>query len=83
MLGALGLLFARFTGTKGLLDNDLKPVLEGMKQHLMKKNIAMDITEKVCKGVSQSLVQKIVGGFQSTSDAQSTQCHDLPGFYLI
>jgi signal recognition particle receptor subunit alpha len=83
LLGALGLLFARFTGTKVLLDNDLKPVLEGMKQHLMKKNIAMDITEKVCKGVGQSLVWKIVGGFQSTFDAHSTHCHDLQGFYLI
>ena len=82
-LGALGSLFARFTGTKVLSEDDLKPVLEGMKQHLMKKNVAKDISEKVCEGVGQSLVGKKVGGFQSSSDAHSTQCLDLLGFYLI
>lgn len=68
-LGALGSLFARFTGTKVLSEDDLKPVLEGMKQHLMKKNVAKDIAEKVCEGVGQSLVGKKVGGFQTTSAA--------------
>jgi signal recognition particle receptor subunit alpha len=75
-LGALGSLFARFTGTKVLSEDDLKPVLEGMKQHLMKKNVAKDISEKVCEGVGQSLVGKKVGGFQSTFDAYSTQRND-------
>jgi signal recognition particle receptor subunit alpha len=78
-LGALGSLFARFTGTKVLSEDDLKPVLEGMKQHLMKKNVAKEIAEKVCEGVGQSLVGKKVGGFQSTSDAHST----APGFTRI
>ncbi|KAH9079181.1 P-loop containing nucleoside triphosphate hydrolase protein [Lactarius deliciosus] len=68
-LGALGSLFARFTGTKVLSEDDLKPVLEGMKQHLMKKNVAKDIAEKVCEGVGQSLVGKKVGGFQTTNAA--------------
>lgn len=64
-LGALGGLFARFTGGKVLTQDDLKPVLEGMKQHLMKKNVAMDIAEKVCEGVGEGLVGKKVGGLQS------------------
>lgn len=64
-LGALGSMFARLTGSKVLTEEDLKPVLEGMKQHLMKKNVAMDIAEKVCEGVGESLVGKKVGGFQS------------------
>lgn len=72
-LGALSSLFARFTGTKILSEDDLKPVLEGMKQHLMKKNVAKGISEKVCEGVGQSLVGKKVGGFQSKSGAHSTQ----------
>ncbi|EIM90217.1 P-loop containing nucleoside triphosphate hydrolase protein [Stereum hirsutum FP-91666 SS1] len=68
-LGALGSMFARLTGSKVLTEEDLKPVLEGMKQHLMKKNVAMDIAEKVCEGVGESLVGKKVGGFQTTSAA--------------
>ena len=48
-----------------LTEEDLKPVLEGMKQHLMKKNVAKEIAEKVCEGVGESLVGKKVGGFQS------------------
>lgn len=64
-LGALGSLFARLTGSKILTEQDLKPVLDGMKQHLMKKNVAKDISEKVCESVGETLVGKKVGGFQS------------------
>ena len=65
-LGALGSIFARLTGSKVLAEEDLKPVLEVMKQHLMKKNVAKDISEKICEDVGQGLVGQKVGGFQST-----------------
>jgi len=68
-LGTLGSLFARFTGSKVLSEADLNPVLEGMQQHLMKKNVAKEIAEKVCEGVGESLVGKKVGGFQTTNAA--------------
>lgn len=61
-----GFLFARLTGSKTLTEEDLKSVLEGMKQHLMKKNVAKEIADKVCEGVGESLVGQKVGGFQST-----------------
>ncbi|KAI0094038.1 SRP54-type protein [Irpex rosettiformis] len=67
--GLLSNVFARLTGSKVLTQDDLKPVLEGMKQHLMKKNVAKEIADKVCEGVSESLVGKKVGSFQSTSSA--------------
>ncbi|KAK2467045.1 hypothetical protein APHAL10511_001303 [Amanita phalloides] len=68
-LGALGSIFARLTGSKILTDKDLRPVLEGMKQHLMKKNVARQIAEKVCEGVGKSMVGKKVGSFQTTNTA--------------
>ncbi|KAG8217317.1 signal recognition particle, alpha subunit, N-terminal-domain-containing protein [Butyriboletus roseoflavus] len=68
-LGSLGFLFARLTGSKVLTEDDLKPVLEGMKQHLMKKNVAKEIADKVCEGVGENLVGKKVGGFQTTNNA--------------
>lgn len=64
-LGALGSLFARLTVSKVLTEQDLKPILEGMKLHLMKKNVAMEIAEKICEGVGEGLVGKKLGGFQS------------------
>lgn len=64
-LGTFGSIFARLTGSKVLTEADLKPVLEAMKQHLMKKNVAMNIAEKVCEGVGENLIGKKVGGFQS------------------
>ncbi|TFK29772.1 signal recognition particle binding protein [Coprinopsis marcescibilis] len=60
-MGTIGSLFARLTGSKVLTEEDLKPVLEGMKQHLMKKNVARDISEKVCEGVGETLVGKKIG----------------------
>ncbi|KAG7086592.1 hypothetical protein E1B28_002537 [Marasmius oreades] len=67
--GALSSLFTRLTGSKILTEQDLKPVLEGMKQHLMKKNVAKEIADKVCEAVGESLVGKKVGGFQSINSA--------------
>jgi signal recognition particle receptor subunit alpha len=64
-LGAFSSILARLTGSKILTESDLKPVLEAMKQHLMKKNVAMEISEKVCEGVGENLVGKKVVGFQS------------------
>ncbi|CAA7267922.1 unnamed protein product [Cyclocybe aegerita] len=68
-MGTLGSIFARLTGSKVLTEADLKPVLEVMKQHLMKKNVAMEISEKVCEGVGESLVGKKVGSFQTINNA--------------
>jgi signal recognition particle receptor subunit alpha len=48
-----------------LTEADLKPVLDGMKQHLMKKNVAKEIADRVCEGVGESLIGKKVGSFQS------------------
>lgn len=64
-MGVLGSVFARLTGSKVLTEADLKPVLESMKQHLMKKNVAKEIADKICEGVGEGLVGKKVGGFQS------------------
>ncbi|KAF8969901.1 signal recognition particle binding protein [Flammula alnicola] len=68
-LGKFSSLFSRLTGSKVLTEADLKPVLDAMKQHLMKKNVAMEIADKVCESVGESLVGKKVGGFQTINNA--------------
>ncbi|KAF8905984.1 SRP54-type protein [Gymnopilus junonius] len=64
-----GSIFARLTGSKALTEADLKPVLDAVKHHLMKKNVAVDIAEKVCEGVGESLIGRKVGGFQTVNNA--------------
>lgn len=67
--GYVSSLFSRLTGlagsTRPLTKEDLAPVLAGMKDHLMKKNVARDIAERVCDGVGKSLEGSKVGGFKS------------------
>lgn len=65
--GGIGGLFARLTGSKVLTREDLAPVLAAMKDHLMKKNVAVDIADKICEGVGDSLVGKKTGGFGGES----------------
>ncbi|KIY66116.1 signal recognition particle binding protein [Cylindrobasidium torrendii FP15055 ss-10] len=64
-----GSLFARLTGSKTFTEADLQPVLEAMKQLLMKKNVAKDIADKVCQGVGENLLGAKAGSFQTTNSA--------------
>ena len=58
-------MFARLTGKKILTNEDLRPVLVEMERHLMSKNVAKDISEKLCDGVGAALVGKKLGGLAS------------------
>lgn len=78
--GTMGSIFARLTGSKVLNEADLNPVLEAMKQHLMKKNVAMEIADKVCEGVGEILVGKKIGSFQSEARSISTWFRVLTPF---
>ncbi len=64
----LSALFSRLstlTSTKTLTKEDLAPVLQEMEKHLMGKNVAKDIAEKLCDSVGSALVGKKLGGFTS------------------
>lgn len=63
--GSLSSLFARVTGSsRTLTKEDLEPVLSGMKDHLMQKNVAQEIAIKICEGIGESLVGKRVTGYR-------------------
>ncbi|WVQ86159.1 hypothetical protein IAT38_008327 [Cryptococcus sp. DSM 104549] len=64
--------FSRLTGSKTLTQADLAPVLVEMEKHLMGKNVAKDIAEKLCESVGAALVGKKLGGLSSVkSEVQS------------
>jgi len=58
-------LFSRLMGKKTLSKEDLAPVLAEMEKHLMAKNVAKDIAEKMCESVGAALVGKKLGGLTS------------------
>lgn len=63
--GGWSRMLARLTGKKVLTQDDLRPVLVDMEKHLMSKNVAKDIAEKLCNGVGAALVGKKLGGLTS------------------
>ncbi|KAL7414058.1 SRP54-type protein [Mrakia frigida] len=65
VVGGMSSWFTRLTGGKVLTKGDLKPVLEAMEKHLMSKNVAKGIAEKMCEGVEKALVGRKLGGFGS------------------
>ena len=63
--GVFSSFFSRLTGTNPLTKADLAPVLDAMREHLMKKNVAKDIADKLCDNVEVNLVGKKLGSFSS------------------
>lgn len=60
------LLSALSLSPKNLTAADLAPALAAMNQHLMAKNVAKEIADKVCESVGKSLEGKKVGGLLET-----------------
>eukprot|EP00056_Hartaetosiga_gracilis_P008670 m.124809 g.124809 ORF g.124809 m.124809 type:complete len:622 (+) comp12964_c0_seq4:76-1941(+) len=48
--------FQRITGTADLTEENIKPVLDQMEQHLMGKNVATDVAQKLCASVGEKLI---------------------------
>lgn len=49
--------------SKIITSEDLQPVLAAMRTHLMDKNVAADIADKICDSVGQSIEGKKTSGF--------------------
>lgn len=65
--------FKNLVGSKMLTKEDLVPVLDKMKEHLVAKNVAADISEKLCGSVAAKLEGKVLGTFGSiTSTVKQT-----------
>ncbi|CAG5095728.1 Similar to SrpRalpha: Signal recognition particle receptor subunit alpha homolog (Drosophila melanogaster) [Cotesia congregata] len=54
-------------GNKSLTQENLDPVLEKMKDHLIMKNVAADISMSLCNSVRAKLEGKVLGTFESVA----------------
>ncbi|KAK3548887.1 hypothetical protein QTP70_021244 [Hemibagrus guttatus] len=54
-------------GSKTLTQQDMEPVLEKMKDHLIAKNVAADIASQLCDSVARKLEGKVMGTFTTVA----------------
>ena len=62
--GGLFSSFKSLVGSKTLTKESIEPVMEKMQEHLISKNVAAEIAQKVCENVAQNLEGKQLGSFQ-------------------
>lgn len=58
-------LLQNITGQQKIAEKDLEVVIKSMKEHLIQKNVATEIADKLCESVAKSLVGTSVGAFSS------------------
>lgn len=58
-------MFKNLVGSKSLTMEDIQPVVDKMKDHLISKNVASDISQKLCDSVATKLEGKVLGTFGS------------------
>lgn len=54
-------------GSKALSEETMRPVLDKLRDHLISKNVAADIANKLCDSVAIKLDGKVLGTFDSLS----------------
>lgn len=68
--------FKSLVGNKLLKSEDMQPVLEKLKDHLITKNVAADIAQKLCDSVGIKLEGKVLGTFDSVANTVKTTLVD-------
>lgn len=61
-------MFKSLVGNKSLKREDMAPVLDKFKDHLISKNVATDIAQKLCDSVGTKLEGKVLGTFDSVAN---------------
>ncbi|XP_055593861.1 signal recognition particle receptor subunit alpha homolog [Uranotaenia lowii] len=63
--GGMFSLFKGLVGSKNLTREDMQPALDKLKDHLISKNVAADISQKLCESVAVKLEGKVLGTFDT------------------
>lgn len=61
-------MFKSLVGSKSLKRDDMAPVLDKLKDHLITKNVAADIAQKLCDSVGMKLEGKVLGTFDNVAN---------------
>ncbi|XP_041030319.1 signal recognition particle receptor subunit alpha isoform X1 [Carcharodon carcharias] len=63
-------------GSKSLTPQDMEPILDKMKDHLIAKNVAADITVQLCESVAKKLEGKVMGTFSTVTSTVKQALQD-------
>ncbi|KAM7413451.1 hypothetical protein PAMA_020714 [Pampus argenteus] len=63
-------------GSKSLTREDMEPVLEKLKDHLIAKNVAADIASQLCDSVAKKLEGKVMGTFTTVASTVKQALED-------
>uniref|UniRef100_A0A1A7XSB2 Signal recognition particle receptor (Docking protein) n=1 Tax=Iconisemion striatum TaxID=60296 RepID=A0A1A7XSB2_9TELE len=77
--GGLGGMFGMLkglVGSKSLSQDDMEPVLEKMRDHLIAKNVAADIASRLCDSVAKKLEGKVMGTFTTVASTVKQALQD-------
>lgn len=56
-------MYSGLVGSKNLTPETMQPVLDKLQDHLINKNVATDIAQKLCDSVATKLEGKVLGTF--------------------
>lgn len=66
-------MFKGLVGSKSITMDDMQPALDKLRDHLINKNVATDIAQKLCASVGAKLEGKVLGTFDTiTATVKST-----------
>ncbi|KAG9348539.1 hypothetical protein JZ751_002275 [Albula glossodonta] len=77
--GGLGGMFGMLkglVGSKSLSKEDMLPVLDKMKDHLIAKNVAADIASQLCESVAKKLEGRVMGTFTTVASTVKLALQD-------
>jgi len=63
--GGIFSLFKKLVGSKTINEEDIAPVLDKLRDHLISKNVAAEIASQLCNSVAVKLNGKVLGTFDS------------------
>uniref|UniRef100_A0A8C2E0W2 SRP receptor subunit alpha n=1 Tax=Cyprinus carpio TaxID=7962 RepID=A0A8C2E0W2_CYPCA len=63
-------------GSKNLTQEDMEPVLDKMKDHLIAKNVAAEIASQLCVSVAKKLEGKVMGTFTTVASTVKQALQD-------
>uniref|UniRef100_A0A182S716 Signal recognition particle SRP54 helical bundle domain-containing protein n=1 Tax=Anopheles maculatus TaxID=74869 RepID=A0A182S716_9DIPT len=63
--GGMFSMFKGLVGSKNLTLDDMQPALDKLRDHLIGKNVASDIAQKLCDSVAGKLEGKVIGTFDT------------------
>lgn len=69
-------MFKNLVGSKSITMDDMQPALDKLRDHLITKNVATDIAQKLCESVGAKLEGRVLGTFDTIAATVKSTLND-------